>query len=349
MPEPRWCKKCKVVFCADACPASHANFMYTKKIPEGVDVPPAAPAPVAEQEAAPGPAPAPRKKWTRPTPVATQPTAGPGALTFSAPAPSPAPTPLPAEEPGAVAGGSVAETLRRIHSAGATSVATESPSGSGRGAAQKIGRRKSSSAIGALANKLNFNPAMMGGPGTPSGTPRLPGMGTPRLPTPADGGGGVGGGGARAGGATAEEAEPEPEPAQPAARMGEEAASGTPLLTTPSSARAKLFSSRKRGRPSRRKKLAMVADPQTAAASDLSGVVTARLQAWQRLLGAAAVASFLAAVLTEICLCNVCSCHEVLRRNGRGQAPTKPRPHSQRRPRPPPPPPPPLASASAAR
>jgi hypothetical protein len=35
--------------------------------------------------------------------------------------------------------------------------------------------------------------------------------------------------------------------------------------------------------------------------------------------GAAAVASFLAAVLTEICLCGVCSCHEILRRNSRGQ------------------------------
>ena len=37
--------------------------------------------------------------------------------------------------------------------------------------------------------------------------------------------------------------------------------------------------------------------------------------------GAAAVASFLAGVLTEIYLCNVCSCQtEVVRRNGRGQA-----------------------------
>jgi hypothetical protein len=36
--------------------------------------------------------------------------------------------------------------------------------------------------------------------------------------------------------------------------------------------------------------------------------------------GAAAVASFLAAVLTEIYLCNVCSCPKLLRRNGRGQA-----------------------------
>jgi SWI/SNF-related matrix-associated actin-dependent regulator 1 of chromatin subfamily A len=36
--------------------------------------------------------------------------------------------------------------------------------------------------------------------------------------------------------------------------------------------------------------------------------------------GAAAVASFLAAVLTEIYLCNVCSCPEILRRSGRGQS-----------------------------
>jgi hypothetical protein len=32
------------------------------------------------------------------------------------------------------------------------------------------------------------------------------------------------------------------------------------------------------------------------------------------------VASLLAAVLTEIYLCNVCSCQEILRRNGRGQS-----------------------------
>jgi hypothetical protein len=37
--------------------------------------------------------------------------------------------------------------------------------------------------------------------------------------------------------------------------------------------------------------------------------------------GAASVASFVASVLTEIYLCNVCSCQEILRRNGRGQAP----------------------------
>jgi hypothetical protein len=36
--------------------------------------------------------------------------------------------------------------------------------------------------------------------------------------------------------------------------------------------------------------------------------------------GAAAVASFWAAILAEMHLCNVCSCQEVLRRNGRGQA-----------------------------
>jgi acetoin utilization deacetylase AcuC-like enzyme len=34
--------------------------------------------------------------------------------------------------------------------------------------------------------------------------------------------------------------------------------------------------------------------------------------------GAASVASVVAAVLAEICLCNVCSCQEILRRNGRG-------------------------------
>jgi hypothetical protein len=32
----------------------------------------------------------------------------------------------------------------------------------------------------------------------------------------------------------------------------------------------------------------------------------------------------LAAVLPEIYLCNVCSCQEILRRNGRGQAPPPP-------------------------
>jgi hypothetical protein len=41
-------------------------------------------------------------------------------------------------------------------------------------------------------------------------------------------------------------------------------------------------------------------------------------QTWRR-RGAAAAASFLAAVLTGIYLCNVCSCHETLRRNDRAQ------------------------------
>jgi hypothetical protein len=36
-------------------------------------------------------------------------------------------------------------------------------------------------------------------------------------------------------------------------------------------------------------------------------------------VGAVAVASFLAAVLTEIYLCILCSCPEILRRNGHGQ------------------------------
>jgi hypothetical protein len=49
---------------------------------------------------------------------------------------------------------------------------------------------------------------------------------------------------------------------------------------------------------------------------------TAGFTSWrqpQGLLGAASVASFQAAILTEIYLCNVCSCQEILRRNGRGQ------------------------------
>eukprot|EP01047_Picozoa_sp_COSAG01_P013627 COSAG01_NODE_646_length_14556_cov_9.736806_10_plen_154_part_00 len=37
--------------------------------------------------------------------------------------------------------------------------------------------------------------------------------------------------------------------------------------------------------------------------------------------GAASVASLLAAILTEIHLCKVCSCQEILRRNGLGQEP----------------------------
>jgi hypothetical protein len=42
--------------------------------------------------------------------------------------------------------------------------------------------------------------------------------------------------------------------------------------------------------------------------------------------GAASVASLLAAILTEIYLCNVCSCHEILRRNGLGQWDSRPTP-----------------------
>jgi hypothetical protein len=38
----------------------------------------------------------------------------------------------------------------------------------------------------------------------------------------------------------------------------------------------------------------------------------------EREQGAASVASFLTAVFTEIYLCNVCFCQEILRRNGRG-------------------------------
>jgi hypothetical protein len=45
-----------------------------------------------------------------------------------------------------------------------------------------------------------------------------------------------------------------------------------------------------------------------------------RLPRLAPLPGAASVASLLAAVVTEIYLCNVCSCHEILRRNGLGQA-----------------------------
>jgi hypothetical protein len=50
----------------------------------------------------------------------------------------------------------------------------------------------------------------------------------------------------------------------------------------------------------------------------------ARAQAYRRSLceciyGVAAVASFLAAAVTEIYLSNVCSCQEILRGNGRGQ------------------------------
>jgi iron complex transport system substrate-binding protein len=48
------------------------------------------------------------------------------------------------------------------------------------------------------------------------------------------------------------------------------------------------------------------------------GASERRLEAGWLARGAASVASFLAAVLTEIYLCNVCSCQEILRRNGRG-------------------------------
>ena len=30
----RYCKKCKVTFLGEQCPEGHANFMYTKKIPD---------------------------------------------------------------------------------------------------------------------------------------------------------------------------------------------------------------------------------------------------------------------------------------------------------------------------
>jgi hypothetical protein len=40
---------------------------------------------------------------------------------------------------------------------------------------------------------------------------------------------------------------------------------------------------------------------------------------WRLFLSRDTVASFEAAVLTEIYLCNVCSWQEILRRNGRGQ------------------------------
>jgi hypothetical protein len=57
----------------------------------------------------------------------------------------------------------------------------------------------------------------------------------------------------------------------------------------------------------------------SAAASARTGGVRAQpSHTAERRPGAAAVASFLAAVLTEIYLCDVCSCHEILRRNGRG-------------------------------
>eukprot|EP01047_Picozoa_sp_COSAG01_P038343 COSAG01_NODE_3107_length_6575_cov_3.080296_3_plen_180_part_00 len=56
---------------------------------------------------------------------------------------------------------------------------------------------------------------------------------------------------------------------------------------------------------------------------DSASRIYVECQPWRRrgglLSGAAAGASFLTAVLTEIYLCNVCSCQEILRRNGRGQ------------------------------
>jgi hypothetical protein len=38
---PRFCKKCGVAFQGSKCPASHPIFQYTRKIPDGVTVPPA--------------------------------------------------------------------------------------------------------------------------------------------------------------------------------------------------------------------------------------------------------------------------------------------------------------------
>eukprot|EP01047_Picozoa_sp_COSAG01_P059075 COSAG01_NODE_7046_length_3377_cov_4.561853_3_plen_66_part_00 len=43
-----------------------------------------------------------------------------------------------------------------------------------------------------------------------------------------------------------------------------------------------------------------------------------KINFYRKFPGAASVASFQAAVLTEIYLCNVCSYQEILRRNGRG-------------------------------
>ena len=34
-PTPQWCTRCKAVFLGETCPAGHAAFMYTSKIPEG--------------------------------------------------------------------------------------------------------------------------------------------------------------------------------------------------------------------------------------------------------------------------------------------------------------------------
>jgi hypothetical protein len=51
--EQRWCKKCKVVFAGQKCPASHANFMYSKTIPDAEAATPTGrhvPGPMAEPE-----------------------------------------------------------------------------------------------------------------------------------------------------------------------------------------------------------------------------------------------------------------------------------------------------------
>jgi hypothetical protein len=58
----------------------------------------------------------------------------------------------------------------------------------------------------------------------------------------------------------------------------------------------------------------------------------------QMLPGAASVASFLAAVLAEICLCNVCPDQEILRRHGHAARRGEARPHAL-------PPPPQLSKA----
>ena len=52
MGEPRYCKKCTLAFLGDTCAGGHANFMYQKKIPEGVALPEVE----AELEAKPKPA-----------------------------------------------------------------------------------------------------------------------------------------------------------------------------------------------------------------------------------------------------------------------------------------------------
>lgn len=42
---PRYCKKCKVAFHGPTCPAGHPIYLYSKAIPDGVDVPAASPTP----------------------------------------------------------------------------------------------------------------------------------------------------------------------------------------------------------------------------------------------------------------------------------------------------------------